>query len=116
MRGNALITPDYQTFPFDAHSGVLRVYAREPREVKLAYARRALKLHPDRRRQKISADELLKVEEEWAEVVRAKDTLQHKESREEYERFLPFRRAIVLFYERYNAGHVGEERIEVAVR
>jgi curved DNA-binding protein CbpA len=84
------------------------------RDIKMAYASKALKLHPDRRQRSITAKERVHQENEWTEVVRAYSTLRIPETKEEYEKGLPLRRALVLFYEQHNAGHITDERIELA--
>jgi hypothetical protein len=99
--------------PWRSHHEVLGVtLSCSPQAIGQAYVKHALNLRPDRRQPLASEEERLHQDHEWNAVVRAHNTLLDAESKWEYERGLPLRRALVLFYEQHNDGNITDEHIE----
>eukprot|EP00935_MAST-01C_sp_MAST-1C-sp1_P002007 g2007.t1 len=86
-------------------------------EIKRAYVRKALRLHPDRRKRRskllVDADEL---DRQWASVSKAYTVLSDEEQRVEYDANMPLRNALVMFYQRHNATQLYTDKIERTVR
>jgi hypothetical protein len=102
-------------------------HSATPAQIKKAFMRKAMKLHPDKRRntatevQRTGAscsevvDEML-VQKQWAEASAAYAIIGKTDSREYYDKSLPLRHLIVCFYLRHNPGFLSPDRIDLAIK
>jgi hypothetical protein len=85
--------------------------AATQKDIKRAYVQKALQLHPDRQSKEQTSDQSA----EWAAVVLAYGTLSDEKARMGYDKYLPLRNALALFYQQL-AVEVTEEKLELAVQ